>query len=663
MEKTRILVVEDEVIIAQDLKMRLQKMGYNVPLMVATGEDAIEKTREINPDIILMDIMLIGQMDGIEAGRQIRERYYVPVIYLTAYADESMINRAKLTEASGYLMKPVAEKELHSTIEMALYKHKTEKKLKESEGRFRGLVEATTDWIWEVNDKYVYTYVSPKVLDILGYEPAEVIGKTPFDFMLPEESRRVSKAIKPFMDKHKPFHELENKNIHKDGRLVVLESSGIPVFSDQGAFCGYRGIDRDITERKESENKLVHAKEEWEQTFDTLPDIILVIDNNNIIKRANKATAEKLGIKREDLIGKTCYNVMHGTDEPPPHCPHSKTKQDGKEHIEECYANNLNGYYLLSATPLFDSDGRRVGVLEVARDITARKTMEEKLRATAITDELTGLLNRRGFFTLAEQQRKLSDRSKRSISLMYLDLDGMKNINDELGHTEGDRALTDTASILKNSLRESDIIARIGGDEFAVLLTDTTEPDIEKTIIRHIQHNTMKHNNSKGRKYELILSIGMYRYNPDTPCSIYDLLKRADESMYKDKQRHKLEKGVTPLLKEDNVDRRVFKRFKTGDHCWAELDISGKVKVKDISIGGARLNTPQPLTSHTLYKIKIYPSDNEEIALTGVVAWSSRIGYEMGKDVKFPYEAGLKFIELSENLKSSLDKFTENISS
>jgi diguanylate cyclase (GGDEF)-like protein len=237
----------------------------------------------------------------------------------------------------------------------------------------------------------------------------------------------------------------------------------------------------------------------------------------------------------------------------------------------------------------------------------------------------------------------------------------MKDINDKLGHNEGDRALIDTAGILKKSLRKSDIIARIGGDEFAVLLTDIEEPEIEKIIIRHIHENLAKLNKAESRTYDLILSAGMSRYDPEHPCSIQELLQGADKSMYEDKRLHKLEKEVPPLLKGEKGERRVYERFKSGDNCWAELDISGKVRIVDISMGGVRLKAPRPLTADSTYKIKLSPSETEEIALTGIVVWSSISKSKNEGDGKFPYEAGLKFTELSKGLRSSLDKFTENI--
>jgi diguanylate cyclase (GGDEF)-like protein len=164
-----------------------------------------------------------------------------------------------------------------------------------------------------------------------------------------------------------------------------------------------------------------------------------------------------------------------------------------------------------------------------------QKKMEDKHRELAITDELTGLLNRRGFFTLAEHQCKLSTRSKRTMALLYLDLDGLKIINDEFGHEVGDKALVESAHIFRATFRSSDIIARIGGDEFAVLLTELPNRNDENSIMKHLQDNIKKHNKSEILNFALLFSMGMAYYNFENPCSISKLLSQADKSMYENK--------------------------------------------------------------------------------------------------------------------------------
>ncbi|MBI2400088.1 MAG: PAS domain S-box protein, partial [Deltaproteobacteria bacterium] len=145
-------------------------------------------------------------------------------------------------------------------------KEKQRAELASSEERFRSLVETTNDWVWEVDEKGVYTYASPRVFEILGYKPSEVIGKTPFDFMPPEEAARVEAIFLESVKELKPFDNFENRNVHKDGRAVVLETSAVPFYAPDGHFTRYRGIDRDITLRKKAEEEKVAIAEQLTQT-------------------------------------------------------------------------------------------------------------------------------------------------------------------------------------------------------------------------------------------------------------------------------------------------------------------------------------------------------------------------------------------------------------
>lgn len=138
---------------------------------------------------------------------------------------------------------------------------------RDSKLRYQNLVESTSDWVWEVDKEGRYTYVSPRMRDLLGYEPEEVIyNKTPFDLMPPGEAKRVGEIFATAVARQEPINSLENINLHKDGRLVILETSGLPFFDVGGEFLGYRGIDRDITDRKQSENKLLIQREKLEET-------------------------------------------------------------------------------------------------------------------------------------------------------------------------------------------------------------------------------------------------------------------------------------------------------------------------------------------------------------------------------------------------------------
>ncbi len=182
--------------------------------------------------------------------------------------------------------------------------------------------------------------------------------------------------------------------------------------------------------------------------------------------------------------------------------------------------------------------GIGVGTKRLRVQTQQREKVEEAIRALSITDELTKLYNRRGFLNLAQQQLKIADRMNRGMYIFFADLDKMKWINDTFGHEKGDQALIATAAILKDTFRASDIIARMGGDEFAVLAIEAAEVEPE-ILIQRLQNNIDSHNNRDNREYVLSISIGCAYYDPAVSCSIDELMKQADKRMYENKQNKK----------------------------------------------------------------------------------------------------------------------------
>ncbi|MDQ7786976.1 MAG: diguanylate cyclase [Thermodesulfovibrionales bacterium] len=180
---------------------------------------------------------------------------------------------------------------------------------------------------------------------------------------------------------------------------------------------------------------------------------------------------------------------------------------------------------------------------EINKMLETQEQTQKVLKASSLSDELTGLYNRRGFFSFAEQQLKVAERMKRGMLLLYGDVDNLKIINDTLGHLEGDRTLRDTAKIFKETFRESDIVARIGGDEFAVL-TEMKEEVNAEVLTSRLGKSLNSRNTQEGRLYKIALSIGISYYDPQNPCVIEQLLAEADRNMYEQK-REKQENGIT----------------------------------------------------------------------------------------------------------------------
>jgi diguanylate cyclase (GGDEF)-like protein len=195
-----------------------------------------------------------------------------------------------------------------------------------------------------------------------------------------------------------------------------------------------------------------------------------------------------------------------------------------------------NKFFILTLSPVRTKEGQITAVTIISKEITRIKSMEEKLYALSITDELTGLYNRRGFLTLAQHQLKMDKRNKNRTFLLYADLDNLKEINDTLGHADGDIALISFSDILKATYRESDTIGRIGGDEFVIYPVGTTE-DNAATIAARLQNNIDIHNAKKERKFRLSVSLGIVLCDPDSSCSIGGLLAQADKLMYEIKKK------------------------------------------------------------------------------------------------------------------------------
>ncbi|MBI4849204.1 MAG: diguanylate cyclase [Nitrospirae bacterium] len=393
-----------------------------------------------------------------------------------------------------------------------------------------------------------------------------------------------------------------------------------------------------------------------------LAEGIYVLNEQGRIVFMNPEAERLLGWAIDELNEKGPHELVHcwkedGTPLPFEECNMHNVFSTGKQYssTDEVFLRKDGTVFPISVitSPVIE-DGKIVASVTAFRDITERKKMEEQLKAISVTDELTGLFNRRGFFTLAEKEFKLANRNRRRMSLLYLDLDGMKKINDELGHTAGDQALTDAANVLRKSFRDSDIIGRIGGDEFAVLITEASEADIENIIMKNIRNNLRAHNEHDGRDYRLLLSMGMAHYDPEAPCPMYELMAQADTRMYEDKKRNVQQKKASRTSKSVRTERRVYTRYQNGDDCLAQLGDLGKFGIKDISAGGICLKPFCHLPVNSTHKIIISSPANGAITTTGAVVWASL--REAANDPP-QYEVGLKFIGMNSATERSVNNF------
>jgi PAS domain S-box-containing protein len=281
MNRTRVLIVEDEIIIAKNMKRRLEMLGCDVVGLVTSGEEAVEVAVETRPDVVLMDILLSGEMDGVEAAAQIRARCDVPIIYLSAYRDETILQRVAVSEPFGYISKPCRDQELQTSIAIALYKHEQERKVRESELRFRSLIEYTTDAVFcyeydppiptnlpieeqvplfyegvlvECNDVAARSYGATRAQEVVGKELTDLFGTVPgslddfFGAFIQNDYRTV---------------DAEGTEVLSDGTERYFLNNGHGVI-ENGALLRVWGTFRDITERKRATQALQKARDELE---------------------------------------------------------------------------------------------------------------------------------------------------------------------------------------------------------------------------------------------------------------------------------------------------------------------------------------------------------------------------------------------------------------
>jgi len=284
MAKANILIVEDESIIASVIAVALKKFEYEVIDILNSGEAAVAEALQKKPDLILMDIRLQGAVDGIAAVEQIQKQMDIPIIYLTAYADEPTLERAKKTKPYGYIPKPFQEIELKTTIEMALYKHGFEMQLKESEAKFRSLFENSQDVIYIADKSGNLLEINPAGLKLFGYSYPEMLNINIEN--LYQNPAEHSALLTDLYENH-TISDFEFELKKKDGTPMVCQQTMQVRINNKGSILGFQGIIRDITERKrtEAEHKNLEAQLFQAQKMEALGQLAggVAHDFNNLL--------------------------------------------------------------------------------------------------------------------------------------------------------------------------------------------------------------------------------------------------------------------------------------------------------------------------------------------------------------------------------------------
>ncbi len=415
--KTKILVVEDDDLVARNLEIQLAILGYEAVAATGYGEEAVVLAGQLRPDLILMDIALAGTLDGIGAAQQIHERYALPVVFLTAFDADDILQQAQMAEPFGYILKPFVERELAIVLKMALYKHQAEMRLRDAAQLNQTILDNLVDGVITIDEHGIMDSFNQAACILFGYTPDQVLGKNVSMLMA---------------EPHHSHHDGYLKHYRQTGEARII------------------GLPRELEARRK---------------------------DGSIFPMS-------LSVSRATRAGQTIF----------------------------------------------------IGSI---RDLSQHRRDENEIRRLAYHDALTGLPNRRLLMDHLKHAITCSARSGMYGAIMLLDLDHFKLLNDTLGHSAGDELLLEVTQRLQTCIRESDHLARMGGDEFAILLEDLSP----------LPHEAATQAEAVAKKILMALSapyfIGQQIHNSSTSIGIVlfmqendasgDLIKKADVAMYQAK--------------------------------------------------------------------------------------------------------------------------------
>ena len=521
----KVLIVEDENIVAMDLSRRLSRLGYQVIGMASNGKRALELVESRHPDIILMDIHIKGNKDGIEVADDINELYHIPVIFLTAYSEDSTLARARQTRPYGYLLKPFSERELHVAIQVALERHAADLQLVKRETHLKLALNAAKLGTWEMeSDKTV----------IMGYSPCGKLAvvenwQNLHDYIVDSDQIRVQQALTELQSSPDIELDLEfEADLPEQGhRWYKLYGKSFNGGRDQHRVGG---ILQDITEHHQTEIRLRQAA----TAFRCSADGIVVLNKDKKVESINMAFSKITGLAPKQCIGKELEFLSEkylNQDVFETLWPTLRRTGSWQGEISFHQRDNTLIHALVNIGSVPDLINGEAQYVVVVSDVTPIRDAQKKLSHIAYYDTLTGLPNRNLFMDRLEVCLSKSKREGNSFGILYLDLDHFKRVNDTLGHQMGDNLLKGIAKRLKAKLRTSDTLCRIGGDEFIVIAEAIASPrDLE--ILAEKILELLSHPIQLG-SVNIIpgASIGICLY-PQHTDDRDEMIKMADTAMY-----------------------------------------------------------------------------------------------------------------------------------
>jgi diguanylate cyclase (GGDEF)-like protein/PAS domain S-box-containing protein len=380
--------------------------------------------------------------------------------------------------------------------------------------------------------------INKAMLDLSGYSTNELKEKH-IELFFPESDFPNHLLNRAMMKK--AFHNQELNFQTKTGKLVPVLFSSSAIMDDDGEIAGIVCIIKDINDRKKAEETLRKSQQEFVGLFQSNPEATVYLDKEGNIQNINLRFRELFGYTLEEIKETRLYSGLIQPPDKINECKELTQKAIKGEYISiETVRKKKDGTLFpvfLSASPLY-IEGKYQGAIGIYQDITKRKEMEEKIEKLARIDSLTGCYNRRYGLELIQRQIKLSKRSQSPLLLAFLDIDHFKVINDIFGHNEGDHVLKEVVGLFKSSLREVDIICRMGGDEFLLAFPDSSLQEV--SLIRERLEEALSQLNHQIKKnYQIQFSMGFSEYVPDKLKKLDELITIADQNMYKEKNSKK----------------------------------------------------------------------------------------------------------------------------
>lgn len=535
MDGERILVVEDDPDAAENVRLILKSFDYRVAAIAGTAETAFETLRENNVDLVLMDVGLPGELDGVEAGRRIMAEHDIPVVFLTGMTDDRTLGRIEESAPYGYLPKPCSPRHLKTALQLALSRRGLEEALREREERFRLLIENSRDIITVLAADATIRYESPSVEPVLGYAPEDLKGRDAFEFVHPHDIEAAREAFESVLRKPGQPLTLELRFRHADGTWRILEATGNAFHNGKH---GLRIVvnSRDVTGARRAAEALRTSEERYRRLFEENLAGVFRRTLEGELLEVNEAFARILGYDSPgEMVGLHVGEVAISNEEF--RTFERRLRSEGTVVNAELQVRRRDGariWVLASASLQEESDRRARVVTGTVIDISRQKWLAAELERMAFQDPLTGLANRRALEKQARRILALAQRRGVQAGLIYLDLTRFKRINDSLGHSVGDEVLVETARRLRRGARESDLVARVGGDEFAVLLAEVAGDEGAVAAAERLTRGFDDAIEVAGRRFHVGAQMGVALF-PDHASDFPGLLTAADRAMYRSK--------------------------------------------------------------------------------------------------------------------------------